>query len=102
MKQFVGAFRGRLARGITTGSDHHLLRERILGDPYFRDHYLGVYRRMLDVMPSGDGLIVEIGAGAGVVDVIDESVVKSDLEGSSIQHLLLDGRRLPFAEGVPS
>lgn len=99
VKRFVATLRRRLTRAITTDATHEELRESILGDSFFRDHYLGVYRRMLDVVPPGDGLVVEIGAGAGVVDLLDETVVKSDLEGSNVQNLCLDARCLPFADG---
>lgn len=98
VKRLVSSLRRQLSGGSPGESTPEELRSRILSDPFLYAHYLGTYQKLLGLVPPGRGAVIEIGSGVGLIDLLDQKVLKMDLEYSPLQNLTGDACNLPFAD----
>lgn len=96
-KRMLRALRGKLPARMPQDVGPDELRARILGDPYLFRHYVAVYTRLVSFVPKGNEAVVEVGSGSGIIDFVDDSVIKTDVFCSGIHDLCTDARSLPFA-----
>jgi hypothetical protein len=74
-----------------------LRREIIRTKPFLRRLYREWYALIRDALPPGDGAVLELGSGAGMLrDVVPEAIASEVFPCPGIQ-LVADGRRLPIA-----
>lgn len=92
-----------LAHPLTKGLDvDHplttLLRNKIIQDNAFLQQiYTAWYRLILKNLPEGDGVIVELGSGAGFLkDIAPVNLITSEVFHCPTVQVVLDGQFLPF------
>ena len=73
-----------------------ILREK----PFLRRIYQEWYQQLARTVPSGDGAVLEIGAGAGFLGEHLPGVIRSDVFNHAGVDIVLDGLMLPLAGGV--
>jgi SAM-dependent methyltransferase len=90
-----------LTRGLAVDDPNTTtLRRRIIREkPFLNALYREWYRAILDELPV-DGVILEIGSGAGFLGELCTRVLTSEVFLTPGVLLVADGRRLPFADGA--
>jgi SAM-dependent methyltransferase len=92
-----------LAHPLTRGLDvddpgtTELRRRIIKCKPFLRRIYEEWYRLLADAVPPGDEPILELGAGGGFLSEFMPNLLTSEVFPCPGVSLVLDGRRLPFA-----
>jgi SAM-dependent methyltransferase len=76
------------------------LRLRIIqGKPFLRRIYDDWYRMIRARIPAGEGLVLELGSGAGYFRQFVPGVIQSEVFLCRNAHIVADARRLPFPDG---
>lgn len=94
-----------LAHPLTRGLDvddprtTEMRRRIIKGKPFLRRVYVEWYRLIADAVPPGDEPALELGSGGGFLSEFVPDLITSEIFVCPGTHLVLDGRRLPFADG---
>jgi SAM-dependent methyltransferase len=91
-----------LTRGLPIDApETTALRRTIIKQKSFlRQIYLEWYREIMAWLPSCEGPVLEIGAGAGFLRDLLPGLITSDIIATPGVALAFDARRLPFADGV--
>ena len=91
-----------LAHPLTRGLDiddprtTHLRRQIIQEKSFLRQIYQEWYRAIVAALPSGEGAVVELGAGAGFMSDFIPNLITSEIFYCPNIRVVLDGSRLPF------
>lgn len=90
-----------LTRGLDLDSPETttLRREIILSKPFLRSIYEDWYRQIERRLPSGDGEILEIGAGGGFFESQVENAITTDVFYVPGIRAVADAQELPIASG---
>jgi SAM-dependent methyltransferase len=94
-----------LAHPLTRGLDiddprtTHLRRQIIREKGFLRQIYEEWYHSIVEVLPSGDGFVLELGAGGGFMDEFVPSLVTSERFYCPNVQAVIDGQRLPLVTG---
>ena len=87
-------------RDIDLSETTQLRRQLLSGKPFLKALYREWYGRLAATVPTGEGLVLEIGSGAGFMrDVIPE-VITSDVLPLEGVDQVIDALHLPFADGA--
>ncbi|HEY7441057.1 MAG TPA: class I SAM-dependent methyltransferase [Vicinamibacterales bacterium] len=91
-----------LARGLDLDDPRTTERRRqIIGrKPFLRDIYVDWYTALASAIPDGTGRVLELGSGAGFLSDFVPNLITSDTFLCPGLRVVLDGRRLPFADGT--
>ena len=95
-----------LAHPLTRGLDvddprtTHLRRRILAGKPFLRRIYEEWYAALAGSLPSGEGAVLELGAGAGFLADQVSGLLRSEVFLAPGVDLVLDGQDLPFAAGA--
>lgn len=98
------SLRSVLAHPLTKGLDlddpktTDLRLQIIQGKPFLRRIYDDWYRMILARIPAGEGMILELGSGAGYFREFVPETIQSEVFLCRNVHLVADARRLPFAK----
>jgi SAM-dependent methyltransferase len=98
--------RAWLAHPLTRGMDlddprtTQLWRGIVREKSFLRQVYQEWYTALVAALPKGRGAILEIGSGAGFLDEYISGLITSDIFYCPGISAVLDGRQLPFADGV--
>lgn len=87
-------------RGLNVDDPQTTVRRRqiIQEKEFLRLIYKKWYVALKETLPSGCGGVVEIGSGAGFLSEFIPYLITSDVFFNQWANLVLDGRRLPFAD----
>jgi SAM-dependent methyltransferase len=77
-----------------------LRREIIRGKPFLRRIYLDWYAAIRAALPAGEGALLELGSGAGMLREVVPEALTSEVFHCGGVHLVADGRALPIASGA--
>jgi SAM-dependent methyltransferase len=88
-----------LTRGLDLDRPETTLRRRevLLGKPFLRRVYGEWYRLIAASLPAGEGVVVEVGSGAGFLSEHVPGLVTSERFRLPQVSLVLDAQSLPFA-----
>jgi SAM-dependent methyltransferase len=91
-----------LTKGMDTDDPRttHLRRQVIRSKPFLRRIYHEWYSSIAAAVPSGEGLVLEIGSGAGFMKDAVPGLLTSDVFFCPDINIVLDGQVLPFAAGA--
>lgn len=91
-----------LAHPLTRGLDlddprtTHLRLQIIREKNFLRKIYEEWYRAIVEVLPAGDGAVLELGSGAGFMGEFVPNLITSEIFYCSHVRAVIDGSRLPF------
>jgi len=94
-----------LAHPLTKGLDlddprtTELRLQIIQGKTFLRRIYDDWYQMIRDRIPTGEGMVLELGSGAGYFHRFVPEVIQSEVFFCENVHLVADARRLPFPDG---
>jgi len=90
-----------LTRGLDLDDPRttHLRRRILTGKPFLRRIYEEWYAALAASLPPGDGLVLELGSGAGFLADFVPGLVRSEVFYTPGVDAVLDGLALPFASG---
>jgi len=74
-------------------------RDLIRSKPFLQKIYREWYRRIIEVLPQGEGGVLELGSGAGFFAELCPQAITSEMFLCAGIRLVADARRLPFADG---
>ena len=83
----------------TTRATTDLRRRIIQGKPFLRRIYEEWYGLVVQSLPDGGGPVLELGSGAGFLQQYVPGLITSDVFPCEGVKVVLDGQRLPFADG---
>jgi len=95
-----------LAHPITRGLDlddpqtTHLRLQIIREKGFLRQIYYEWYAQVVDALPTGRGLVLELGSGAGFLADFIPDLITSEVFYCPGVRTVLDGQRLPFGDGT--
>lgn len=76
------------------------VRKRIIRQkPFLRRIYQEWYEWMADLLPKGEGLVLELGSGAGFLDEYIPEAITSEVFFCPFVRAIIDGCSMPFAAG---